>query len=197
MSSICKCAWAAVLFAAASASSAAATFSFSGTLDSTSPTFQRPEDNGVNPPLILAMGDGLVVYYMPITFEVAVTGTYRLRMTGADFYDTKYTPGDSNYTDDGFFVLYARSFNPASPLTNAVRAFDDVVTGVQRLPDFAQTLIANQRYVLVTTTYGSTATGTFANEISGPGNIAEIPEPSLMLLIGTGLSLIALKRYRG
>jgi hypothetical protein len=118
-----------------------------GQLSVTDATFGRP--NVGNPPTTLASGDGNNVYYDTLTFSPTVSGTYTITMTDSSL--------------DGFYVLYSPSFNPASPLTNALQAVDDVN---DLLPQITRSLTAGTNYVLVTTSYDNLATGAYANRFT-------------------------------
>jgi hypothetical protein len=116
----------------------------SGQLSSASPVFTRPIAG--NPPLALST-TGTSVYYNTLTFMPSVTGSYTITM---------------NASFDGFYVLYSPSFNPAAGLTNALQAVDDVVGDD---PQIVRTLNAGTTYILVSTSFGNGATGTYTNSI--------------------------------
>jgi len=79
----------------------------------------------------------------------------------------------SSNTDDGFYILYTPSFNPASPLVNAIEADDDdSPNGLQ--PLITRALTAGTQYVLVSTTFVDNTTGTFVDNFTGPGPVSFI-----------------------
>jgi subtilisin family serine protease len=129
-----------------------------GGITGASPMFQRPTEG--NPPTTL---DGSTnFYYRALPFTVSTSGSYTMEMTAGNF-----TVGTTS--DDGHYVLYQTSFNPASPLTNAILAMDD--GGVGALPKMTRTLTAGTQYILISTTYFSGMTGTFTDRISGAGTV--------------------------
>ncbi len=128
-----------------------------GGITGASPTFQRPREG--KPPTSVEPNQ---FYYRALPFTVSVTGTYVMEMTAGNF-----TVGTTS--DDGHYALYQTSFNPASPLTNAIDAMDD--GGVGSLPKMTDNLTAGTQYILISTTYFSGMTGTFTDRISGPGTI--------------------------
>jgi len=136
--------------------------------------FNRPIDNGNNPPTALS-NLGTAVHYSLTQLSVSVSGSY-------DFSSVQ------NY--DGFLVLYFNSFNPVSPLLNALIANDDELDfGTS---GFTINLTASTNYFLITTGALNSDFGTFTNTITGPGQIlldgtAAVPEPATVLLLSTGL----------
>lgn len=123
----------------------------SGTLTAASPVFNRPITGA--PPTVLS-GTGTSVYYSIITVNVTTAGSYTFS-------------GSSAY--DNYGILYNSSgFIPASPLTNAIEANDDVV-GL----NFAITeTLAIGTYTLVFTTFSNGDTGPFSVTTTGPAAVA-------------------------
>ncbi len=119
---------------------------YSGQLDTCDPQFNRPNTS-------LASTSTSQHRYETYTFTVGTTGTYTLEITAAAY--------------DSFMVLYSPSFNPAAPLTNALEADDDDGAGLLSL--IQRTLNAGTTYVLVSTTYTGTDTGTYTININGAG----------------------------
>jgi subtilisin len=135
--------------------------SYNGSFTSSCPKFRRP--NGpANPPTSLS-SSATNVCYGTRSFTVAASGTYTFDMTAASF-----TNGSST-NDDGFFALYQNSFTATSALTNALQTDDDSGAGYK--PRFSRSLSAGVTYILVTTTYSNGYTGSYTNNISGPGTI--------------------------
>lgn len=114
------------------------------------PTYNRTLTG--NPPASLS-GSATAVFYRPTAFTVSSSGTYSIVMSSGF---------------DGFYTLYQTSFNPASPLVNALQAVDDVI-GLN--PAIYRSLSAGTQYVLVATTFSNGTTGAFTDTISGFGAI--------------------------
>jgi subtilisin family serine protease len=134
--------------------------SYNGTFTSTCPKYRRT--NTGTPPTSLN-SSATNVCYGAQAFRVAVSGTYTMTMTAGTF-----TNG-STTNDDGFFTLYQTTFTPSNALTNAKKADDDSGPGYK--PAMSFSLTAGTTYVLVSTTYGNGYTGTYTNNITGPGSI--------------------------
>lgn len=120
---------------------------------------------------------GTAVRYETLTFTVSAPGLYAFQSIGAF---------------DNFLTLYGPSFNPASPLINAL-ALNDDLSGTTGSSGFSFSLMANQPYVLVTTGYENTDFGAYANAITGLGVVTQVPElPTsvLMMLSLAGVSLM-------
>jgi hypothetical protein len=100
------------------------------------PNFNRPNANGNNPPTTLS-GLTTAVPYSTVSFTPTVSGPYR-------FVSTTTTPGFNNFT-----ILYQNSFNPASPLTNALIANEDL--GSSTTSGFEVNLTFGTPYIFVTT----------------------------------------------
>jgi hypothetical protein len=131
-------------------------YSCPGTLTASSPKFNRPEEG--NPPTTLNSG-GVNFYYNAMPFTVSATGTYTMT-------PSTMTIGSG---EDGFYVLYSPTFNPATPLASALVSNDDGGAGLT--PSITRSLTAGTDYILVTTTYSQNATGSFTNTIFGPGSV--------------------------
>ena len=150
---------------------------FSGATTLTSPTYNRVL-SGV-PPTSLS-GVGTAVHYQTVGFTVGATGSYVFQMSAI---------APVNW--DTFLTLYTGSFNPASPLTNAVAANDDNPT--IGLSGFTTNLSTGTSYFAVATGFSNTDVGTYSLAITGPGVVTfagapAVPEPATwaMLLVGFG-----------
>ena len=176
--------------------------SYSGDLTG-QPVFDTPNEG--NPPTSTV---GAAIFpYQSQPFFVDITGSYDFLSTSTG-YTTAPTPPPApvwnNYT-----VLYQGSFNPSTPLANAIIANDDLpssgLSGFNGVP-----LTANAQYFFVTTVFNpDDGYGTFTNTIArsggAPANISlgtvtAVPfefSPTLGLLILSGAwGLNSWWRYR-
>lgn len=159
----------AALIALSAAPASADTFTyFSGLFGG----FDRP--NAGSPPTTLS---GTIVAFNAQMFMVSLDGPYVFTLT-ADFIP--------------FMVLYENTFDPETPLSNALIASE---------PPFTFDLSAGPTYIIVPTRINSGSIGSFLGTISGPGEITPvggvvIPEPTTMLLLSTGLAGVAVKLRR-
>jgi hypothetical protein len=172
------------------APSMAASVQYSGTTVGQS-TWNRPIDNGANPPTSLS-GVGTNVSYSVQEFSVDASGLY-------NFLSDTVSP--TNW--DNYLFLYQNSFNPTTPLTNAVIGNDDFnFIGRSAFNDVS--LTAGRSYFLVTTGYNNDSAGSFTNTVSGSGNITlassspasqPVPEPLTILgSLAAGSFGVALRR---
>ena len=157
------------LIALSATSASADTFTYSSGLFG---GFNRP-DAGV-PPTTLS---GIIVPFNAQMFTVSLDGTYNFTLT-ALFND--FVP---------VLVLYENSFDPSTPLSNALIAIG---------PPFSFDLTAGTTYIVVPTRASPGMTGVFVGTISGPGEIEPVggvvvPEPATMLLLATGLAGVGVK----
>jgi hypothetical protein len=155
----------------------AATFTFTGnTFTNPDGRFNRPEENGM---MLSSLGSN--VPYKVFGFSVTSPGSYTFVLQSLE--PVVYDP---------FLVLYASSFNPSSPLSNFVVANDDLAGDTTR-SGFTQTLSTGVNYFLVVTGKIGDGmslfedSGAFQTTITGPGTIVPVPEPTTMILLGTGL----------
>ncbi|MCA0239181.1 MAG: proprotein convertase P-domain-containing protein, partial [Bacteroidetes bacterium] len=123
---------------------AVAVSSFTGTLDASDPTFNRPLSGA---PCGLS-GVGTNVFYETFTFTVETAGSYSF---------AESTP------TDGFGALYAGSFDPSNPCANFVNSNDD---GNGNLDFLITSTLAPGTYVLVVTTFSNAATGAYTVTVS-------------------------------
>ena len=176
------------------------TAEFSGRLEATDPTFNRPVQVETNPPGYSApFLTNRFPHYDVQPFHVAAAGSYSL-VTANEF--------------ESAAAVYAGAFNPSTPLTNLVRAlgqtgnvlrnssfnplpFDDDATGGTLI---TVDLVPGVQYFMVTTAFaapgsepdGGPFIGRYSNLITGAGTVTlgVIPEPSSV--VGVAVSLVAL-----
>ena len=130
-----------------------ATGNFSG--DTTgAPVFNRPTANGTAPPVALS-GGATAVAFRVNQFTVDANGSYTI------------TSNTSTY--DGFLCVYAGSFNPATPLVNALQCNDDFVN--TRSSQVVPNLVAGTQYFAVNTAFSNGSVGAFTTSVVGPGNV--------------------------
>ncbi|HVF46336.1 MAG TPA: Calx-beta domain-containing protein [Pyrinomonadaceae bacterium] len=134
--------------------------SFSG--DTTGgPTFSRPNANGTLPPTTTATG---AFFYRANQITVDATGLYTI------------TSNTGTY--DGFICLYQGTFNPATPLVNALECNDDF--GNTRTSQITENLVAGTNYFIVNTSFlpigtpNAIVAGPFTTNVVGPGNITGV-----------------------
>jgi|SRR5688572_23756694 len=161
----------AAFIALSAAPASADTFTYSSGLFG---GFDRP--NAGAPPTTLS---GTIVPFNAQMFMVSIDGPYAFTLT-AVFND--FVP---------FLVLYENTFDPSTPLSNALIAGDL----------FTFDLSAGTTYIIVPTRVNSGSVGVFLGTISGPGEITPVggvvvPEPTTMLLLATGLAGVAVKIRR-
>lgn len=174
---------AAFALAAASLPAQAGFYTYLG--DTTgAPTFNRPDIPYADYPFPEAPSElsavATDVAYHAFTFTVGTAGGYTF-LTQAE------TP---DY--DTFVILYEGSFNPASPMTNAVLANDDAI--YYNTSGVIYALAVGQSYTYVVTGYDNDQAGAFSTTISGPGVITAataVPEPASYGLMALGLIGIA------
>ncbi len=173
-----------------SISLSAASFTYTAVLTTTSPTFNRPNDNGLNAPNSLS---GTISPYSVFAFQVSGNGSFSLRSDAAA----------SSWNN--FLVLYANSFNPAAPLSNSLRVNDNWSNGDSSSSRIDINLITGVTYFLVTTNVGflpPPAPWIAYNEIQSGGvtvipvAVGAVPEPSTYWLVGSFLLLMGNRRRK-
>ena len=174
---------------AAAALAPALDFSYTAVVNgNAAPRWSRPIDPTPNDPndltaptQIASGGNGGNVRYDAFTFVPTITGLYTI-------ISNAIAPNWDNY-----IVLYQTTFNPATPLVNALAANDDYpifgnVVGISRLNNVP--LTAGTTYILVTTGYANNSAGSAANSIS------QVPEPGTYALVSLALVGLALLKRR-
>ncbi|NWF70062.1 MAG: hypothetical protein HXY40_13330 [Chloroflexi bacterium] len=132
----------------------AGVLAFSGSLDTSDPTINRPNDTGTGL-------SGVTSYFDAVYFTVDAAATYTITMTSGFF--------NPSATDDGFFALYVEDVSAGSPLIGLQEVDDDAGAGLlPRLVDFLEPTFT---YVLVIATGNPLDIGSYSVEISGTGNI--------------------------
>lgn len=173
-----------------SISLSAASFTYTAVLTTTSPTFNRPNDNGLNAPNSLS---GTISPYSVFAFQVSGNGSFSLRSDAAA----------SSWNN--FLVLYANSFNPAAPLSNSLRVNDNWSNGDSSSSRIDINLITGVTYFLVTTNVGflpPPAPWIAYNEIQSGGvtvipvAVGAVPEPCTYWLVGSLLLLMGNRRRK-
>lgn len=175
----------------------AATFTYSG--DTTaSPTWNRPDGtsntgtNGFVPNTL----SGVISPYSAFQFNVDTAGSYDFQSTSTSLANDNNYPVGTNW--DNFTFLYAGSFDPNNPLTNAIVGNDDFPAFLLGKSFFSTVLNPGTNYFLVTTGFFPSQRGTFNNSITGNGNIfvgsAAVPEP--FTIVGTLIGGTAALRMR-
>lgn len=182
------------------------TAEFSGKLESGDPTFNRPVQVETSPPGFSSpFLTNRFPYYDVQPFHVATAGSYTM-VTANEF--------------ESAAAVYGGNFNPASPLSNLLRAlgqtanvlrnpsfnslpFDDDATGGTSI---TLNLTPGVQYFFVTTAFafpgtepdGGPFVGDYSNIITGAGNVTlgVVPEPGGMLLAILSIAVGTLRRRR-
>lgn len=182
------------------------TAEFSGRLEATDPTFNRPVQVETNPP-------GYTAPFLTNRFPHYDVQPFHVATAGA------YTLASANEFESAM-VLYSGSFNPTSPLTNIVRAlgqtgnvlrnnsfnalpFDDDATGGTVI---TANLLPGVQYYMVTSAFaapgsepdGGPFIGRYSNIITGTGTVTlgEIPEPATAVVAAILAAGVAWRRPR-
>ncbi|MGI4879168.1 MAG: PEPxxWA-CTERM sorting domain-containing protein [Janthinobacterium lividum] len=137
------------------------------------PTYNRPL-GGTPPAALSSVGDA--VNYEVTGFSVSAGGTYSVIATAAY---------------DNFLGLYAGSFDPTAPLTNALVYNDDFPK--IGMSGFSSVLLAGTSYFAVATSFADGVSGAYSLEISGPGSVSiagAVPEPASWALMIAGFGMV-------
>lgn len=164
------------LFAAVAQSHAATTFGDT----QGQPTWNRTL-TGSPPTALSAVGTD--VPFQTILLTVSDDGLYdfRLRSQEPEIYDP-------------FLVLYANTFDPGNPLVDVLLANDDL-DGSDAGFD-AVSLSQGTIYIAVATGFENNHFGLYQLEVTGPGAVNFVPEPSAALLCLSGSLGFLLRRKR-
>lgn len=143
------------------------TITFTGTLDSAAPTFNRSLSFGQGGACTLS-AVGTAVRYVSRTFTLGTAANVTISAVDAD--GATITPAQA----DTFLMLYSPAgFNPAAPCTNAIAANDDAVGVRSRI--ITTTPLAAGTYTVVLTSFDNVPAGagalpwTFSIPITSPG----------------------------
>lgn len=152
---------------------------FTGTTTLNDPIYNRPVANASSPPTNLS-GVGTAVHFDVLPFMVSANGSYSFSMEGLN---------PVNW--DTYLGLYSGSFNPASPLTNALIYNDDNPT--IGLSGFSANLTTGTSYIAVLTGFANTDVGDWRLTIRGPGQATTggaVPEPATWAMLIAGFGVI-------
>ena len=137
-------------------------YTFSGSLTTTDAVFNRPFT------LTSLSTSGTAVRYDLASLLGITPGTYTFRMASTAF--------------DPFLLLYAGTFNPATPLVNLVALNDDFTSGIPSPAGFSFNLLAGVNYTVVSTAFSNAGLGSYITTV--------VPEPGTYALMGLGLALL-------
>lgn len=129
---------------------------------------------------------GTDVPFETIPFTVSVDGLY-------DFSMKSLEPADRNF--DTFLALYLNTFDPGNPLTDVLLAADDLSGTDAGFTEVS--LSQGNSYLAVATGFDNIHFGFYEFEITGPGEVNVIPEPSAALLCLCSCLGSLLRRTRG
>lgn len=150
----------------------AGSLSLNGELLDEGPFWHRPLTLGDTDGTYSAQGtcSALDVYATPVTYNL-----WYFHVTQSGQYQISLNPDDAGL--DGQLVLYGEGapFPGEYGDTPCLANVDDDISGASCCPDLYVDLMPGVTYTLVVTTYDDDEFGTYALDISGPGEISTQP----------------------
>lgn len=136
------------------------------------PLWNRPV--GGTPPTPPLSTVGTAVPYDTFPFSVDTSGSYAFQSVATS------PAGWDNYA-----FLYSPTFDPTDQFANLLVGNDDNPS--IGLAGFTHSLTAGTAYVFVQSGFANTDSGQYTLDVSGPGNVIPVPEPTLSALLALAL----------